>query len=89
MDGFIFIIKNNVISIHREDMFYGNALLSNGLYILHLENQKPIYNIDTKWVISNIKFWKQRIGARAYTNILFIVKTYYMAMRCLVMVFIL
>ena len=53
LDGFIFIIKNNVISIHREDMYYGDALLSNGLYILDLENLKPIYNIDTKQVKSN------------------------------------
>ena len=36
LDGFVFIIKNNVISIHRKDMFYGNALLSNDLYILDL-----------------------------------------------------
>ena len=53
MDGFVFIIKNNVISIHREDMFYSNLLLNNGLYILDLENHKSIYNIDTKWVKSN------------------------------------
>ena len=26
MNGFVFIIKNNVISIHCEDMFYGNAV---------------------------------------------------------------
>ena len=37
MDGFVYIIENNVISIHREDMYYGNTLLSNGLYILDLE----------------------------------------------------
>ena len=37
MDGFIFIIKNNVITIHREDIFYGNDLLSNDLYVLELE----------------------------------------------------
>ena len=45
MDGFIFIIKDNVIPIHREDMFCGNALLSNGLYILDLENHKPIITL--------------------------------------------
>ena len=53
MDAFVHIIENNVISIHREDMFYDNALLSNGLYILDLENHKPIYNIDAKWAKSN------------------------------------
>ena len=66
MDGFVFIIKNNVISIHCEDMFYGNALLSNGLYILDLENNKPIYKIDTKQVKSNklnlTYFWHCRLG---------------------------
>ena len=53
MDGFVFIIENNVISIYRKDMLYGNTLLSNGLYILDLENHTPIYNIDTKRVKSN------------------------------------
>ena len=31
LDRFVFIIKNNVIFIHREGIFYGKALLSNGL----------------------------------------------------------
>ena len=38
MDGFSFIIQNNVISIHCEGIFYVNGLLSNGLYILDLED---------------------------------------------------
>ena len=33
MDGFHFIIKNNIFSIYNVDSFYGNAHLSNGLYI--------------------------------------------------------
>ena len=53
MDGFSFIIKNNVMTIHFKDIFYSNALLSNGLYVLDLENHKPIYNIDTNRVKSN------------------------------------
>ena len=48
MDGFHFIIKNNIISIYIADIFYGNAHLSNGLYVLNLEQPKPFYNIDTK-----------------------------------------
>ena len=52
-DGFTFIIKNNAITIHHEDIFYGNALLNNGLYVLNLETNKPIYNIDTKRVKLN------------------------------------
>ena len=38
LDGYVFIIKNNIISIHHEGIFYGNVLLNNGLYILDLEN---------------------------------------------------
>ena len=34
MDGFSFIIQNNVISIHREGIIYANGLLSNGFYVL-------------------------------------------------------
>ena len=47
LDGFTFIIKNNVISIHHEDIFYGNALLTNGIYSRDLKTHKSIYNIDT------------------------------------------
>ena len=53
MDGFVFIIKNNVISIHREDILYSNALLRNALYIQDSKNHRPIYNIDTKRIKSN------------------------------------
>ena len=53
VDGFHFIIKNNIFPIYNEDIFYGNAHLSNGLYILNLEQSKPIYNIDTKRFKSN------------------------------------
>ena len=66
MEGFSFIIQNNMLSIHREGIFYGNGLLSNGLYILDLETNKPIYNIDTKRVKINelnpTYFWHCRLG---------------------------
>ena len=66
MDGFVFIIKNNVISIHCEDMFYSNVLLSNGHYILDLKNHKPIYNIDTKraksYGLNPTCFWHCLLG---------------------------
>ena len=46
--------------------FYGNAHLSNGLYVLNLEQPKPIYNIDTKRFKSNdlnpTYFWHCRLG---------------------------
>ena len=31
-----------------QTLFYGISHLSNGLYVLNLEQPKPIYNIDTK-----------------------------------------
>ena len=66
VDGFHFIIKNNIFSIYNADIFYGNARLSNGLYVLNLEQPKPIYNIDTKRFESNdlnpTYFWHCRLG---------------------------
>ena len=47
-DGFHFIIKNNNLSIYHGDIFYGVATLSFGLYVLNLEQNKPIYNINNK-----------------------------------------
>ena len=66
LDGFHFIIKNNNFSIYHGDMFYGSAQLSNGLYVLNLEQPKPIYSIDTKRFKSNdlnpTYFWHCRLG---------------------------
>ena len=66
VDGFHFIIKNNIFSIYNAGIFYGNAHLSNGLYVLNLEQPKPIFNIDTKRFKSNDLnpkyFWYCRLG---------------------------
>ena len=67
VDGFHFIIKNNIFSIYNADIFfYENAHLSNGLYVLNLEQPKPIYNIDTKRFKSNnldpTYFWHCCLG---------------------------
>ena len=44
LNGFRFVIKNNNISISKEDVFYENGYLMNGLYILnnHLITSLPI-----------------------------------------------
>ena len=49
MIGFSFIIKYNTCSIYYGDIVYGDAHLSNGLYILNHDNSnaKSIYNINT------------------------------------------
>ncbi len=44
--GFCFTIKNNCCSIYLNEIFYGSAHRSNGLYVLDLDT--PVYNIDTK-----------------------------------------
>ena len=66
MDGFHFISKNNIFSIYNADIFYRNAHLSNSLYVLNLEQPKPIYNINTKRFKSNdlnpTYFWHCRLG---------------------------
>ena len=65
-DGFHFIIKNNIFSIYNAYIFYGNAHLSNGLYVLNLEQTKPIYNIDIKRFksidLNPTHFWHCRLG---------------------------
>ena len=55
MVRFSFIIKNNTCSIYHGDIFYGDAHLSNGLYILNHgnPNAKSIYNTNTKGFKSN------------------------------------
>ena len=68
MVGFSFIIKKNTCSIYYDDIFYGDAHLSNGLYILNLDNPnvKSIYNINTKRFRSNdlntTYLWHCRLG---------------------------
>ena len=66
VDGFHFIIKNNIFSIYNADIFYGNAHLSNGLYVLNLEQPKSLYNIHTERLKSNdlnpTYFWHCRLG---------------------------
>ena len=68
MVGFSFIIKTNTCSIYYHDIFYGDAHLSNGLYILNHDNPnaKSIYNINTKRFRSNdlntTYLWHYRLG---------------------------
>ena len=68
MVGFFFIIQNNTCSICYSDIFYGDAHLSNGPYILNHDNPnaKPIHNINTKRFRSNdlktTYLWHYRLG---------------------------
>ena len=62
--GFSFAIKNNVCSIYRNDLFYGIAYGTCGLYVLDL--QAPIFNMNTKKIKtaeSNPTYlWHCRLG---------------------------
>ena len=46
-DGFSFIIKNNNCSIFLKDMFYANAYLLDGLYVMNLQksNNSLAFNL--------------------------------------------
>ena len=67
-DGFSFIIKNNNCSIFHKDMFYANAYLQDGLYVMNLQkpNNSHVYNITTKKFKSNdlnsTYLWHCRLG---------------------------
>ena len=66
--GFEFIIRNNKCSIYHDDVFYGYAPRTHGLYVLDIEdtNEKSIYNINTKKFKSNdlntTYLWHCRLG---------------------------
>ena len=53
--GFEFIIRNNKCDIYLDNIFYGNAPCSSGLYVLDTKatNETPIYNVETKKSKSN------------------------------------
>ena len=67
-DGFSFIIKNNNCFIFHKDMFYENAYLQDGLYVMNLQksNNSHVYNITTKKFKSNdlnsTYLWHCRLG---------------------------
>ena len=64
MFGFEFKFKNSGCCFYLNDMYYGKALLHNGLYILDLD--VPVYNIQTKRLKSNdlnpTLLWHCRLG---------------------------
>ncbi|VFQ87889.1 unnamed protein product, partial [Cuscuta campestris] len=44
--GFIISIKDKSLSVYRKNVFYANANMTNGLYVLDLD--MPVYNISAK-----------------------------------------
>ena len=72
VDGFHFIIKNNIFFIYNTDIFYRNAHLANGLYVLNLNRipskavEKTPYELWTgkRPGLSFLKIW----GCEAYVK---------------------
>ena len=65
--GFEFIIRNNKCNIYHDNIFYGYALRTSGLYILNIEDigEKSIYNIESKKIKSDLNttyLWHCRLG---------------------------
>ena len=64
LDDFMIITKNKSCSLYLADVFYGAGHLTNGLYILDLEN--PVFNINTKQPkiddLRNSYLWHCRLG---------------------------
>ena len=48
--GLSFIIKNNNCSIFHKEVFYANAYLQDGIYVMNLQksNNSHVYNITIK-----------------------------------------
>ena len=66
--GFEFIIRNNKCNIYHDNIFYGYAPRTSGLYVLNIEDttEKSIYNIELKTIKSNdlstTYLWHCRLG---------------------------
>ena len=65
-DGYSFKLENNGCSISMSNIFHGHALNVRGLFILNLDSDTHIHNIETKRVRVNndsaIFLWPCRLG---------------------------
>jgi GAG-pre-integrase domain len=64
-DGYVFTISNSCMSIVKDEIFYANANIRDGLYLLEV-NDKHILNVNNKlFKVSyenNTLLWHYRIG---------------------------
>jgi hypothetical protein len=47
MNDFSFVIKDNICSIYKDELYYGSSFMMNDLYILEID--KPVFN-NNKWL---------------------------------------
>ena len=62
--SFEFIIQNNKCNIYHDNIFYGYAPRTSGLYVLNVEDtsEKSIYNIESKYLLLRMEyFWKHNL----------------------------
>ena len=65
-DGFCFEISNSCMVIRKDNIFYANAFISNGLYLLDIKDDKQLLNVNNKRLKSSqtdeTLLWHHRLG---------------------------
>lgn len=66
MDGFDFFVHNSCMVISKDNIFYANALVSNGLYVLDAKDDKQVLNVNNKRLKASPSMetllWHHRLG---------------------------
>jgi transposase InsO family protein len=65
-EGFCFEINNSCMVIRKDGLFYANAFISNGLYLLDVNDDKHVLNVNNKRLKSSQSaetlLWHHRLG---------------------------
>lgn len=65
-EGFCFVIDNSRMVIKKDDLFYANAFILNGLYLLNLNEDKHVLNVSNKRLkvshSNKTLLWHYRLG---------------------------
>jgi hypothetical protein len=65
-DGYSFKFENNCCSIYMNNIFYGHAPIIDELFIMNLESERNVYNINAKRQKTNdmnsTYLWHYRLG---------------------------
>src|SRR5512136_379647 len=65
-EGFCFEIHNSSMVIRKDGLFYANAFISNGLYLLEIKDNKQLLNFNNKSLKSSQSvetlLWHHRLG---------------------------
>ena len=63
-NGFSFLFKDNGCSFYKNELFYGKAIVCNGLYVLDIDT--PVNNINIKRLkscdLNSTYLWHYRLG---------------------------